>query len=166
MPLQFINERKVSISWVNTMCTGLPRRPSIKGFACQCRSCRKCRFDFWVGTIPWRRKWQPTPRWLLGKSRGQRKLENYSPWSCKELDMIERLSGHASICVLYVWEWGWGAQIWVTDFQCCQNLNHGFKQILKIQPGDLNWGKKKHKECKKDVRLQLPWQLRELDTWA
>ena len=72
-----------------------------------------------------------------------------------------------ALCVLYVWEWGWGAQIWVTDFQGCQNLNHGFKQILKIQTGDLNWGKKKnHKECKKDVRLQLPWQLRELDTWA
>ena len=103
VPLQFINERKVSISWVNTMCTGLPRRPSIKGFACQCRSCRKCRFDFWVGNIPWRRKWQPTPRWLLGKSREQRKLENYSPWSCKELDMIERLSGHAStMCTICV----------------------------------------------------------------
>ena len=25
------------------------------------------RFDFWVGKIPWRRKWQPTPVFLPGK---------------------------------------------------------------------------------------------------
>ena len=23
--------------------------------------CRRCRFNHWVGKIPWRRKWQPTP---------------------------------------------------------------------------------------------------------
>jgi len=28
--------------------------------------------DPWVGKIPWRRKWQPTPVFLLGKSCGQR----------------------------------------------------------------------------------------------
>ena len=25
-------------------------------------------FDFWVGRIPWRRKWQPTSAFLLGNS--------------------------------------------------------------------------------------------------
>ena len=30
------------------------------------------RFDPWIGTIPWRRKWQPTPVLLSGKSHGQR----------------------------------------------------------------------------------------------
>ena len=34
----------------------------------------------WVGKIPWRRKWQPTPVSLPGKSRGQRSLVGYSPW--------------------------------------------------------------------------------------
>ena len=29
-------------------------------------------FDPWVGKIPWRRKWQPTPVFLPGKSHGQR----------------------------------------------------------------------------------------------
>ena len=29
--------------------------------------CRRHRFDPWVGKIPWRRKWQPTPVFLLGK---------------------------------------------------------------------------------------------------
>ena len=35
----------------------------------------------WVGKAPWRRKWQPTPVFLLGKSHGQRTLMGYSPWS-------------------------------------------------------------------------------------
>ena len=39
----------------------------------------------------WRRKWQPTPVLLPGKSHGQRSLVGYSPWGCKELDMTERL---------------------------------------------------------------------------
>ena len=33
-----------------------------------------------VGKIPWRRKWQPTPVFLPGKSHGQRSLAGYSPW--------------------------------------------------------------------------------------
>ena len=35
---------------------------------CQCRICR---FDPWITNIPWRRKWQPIPVFLPGKSRGQ-----------------------------------------------------------------------------------------------
>ena len=34
----------------------------------------QCRFDPWVGKIPWRRKWLPTPVFLPGKSHGQRGL--------------------------------------------------------------------------------------------
>ena len=37
------------------------------------------RFDPWVGTIPWRRKWQPTPVFLSEESPGQRSLAGYSP---------------------------------------------------------------------------------------
>ena len=58
----------------------------VKKSACQCR---RCRFDPWMGKIPWRRKWQPTPVFLPGKSHGQRSLAGYSPWGCKELDMTE-----------------------------------------------------------------------------
>ena len=39
--------------------------------------------------IPWRRKWQPTPVFLLRESQGQRNLEGYSPWDCKESDRTE-----------------------------------------------------------------------------
>ena len=38
------------------------------------------------GLIPWRRKWQPTPVFLPGKSHEQRSLMGYSPRGCKELD--------------------------------------------------------------------------------
>ena len=40
-------------------------------------------FDPWVGKTPWRRKWQPTPVFLPGESRGQRSLVGYSPWGHK-----------------------------------------------------------------------------------
>ena len=48
--------------------------------------CGRPGFDPWVGKIPWRRKWQPTPVFLLGESHGQRSLVGYSSWGHKELD--------------------------------------------------------------------------------
>ena len=36
------------------------------------------------GRSPWRRKWQPTPAFLPGKSHGQRSLVGYSPWGHRE----------------------------------------------------------------------------------
>ena len=35
---------------------------------------------------PWRRKWQPTLVFLPGESHGQRSLEGFSPWDCKQLN--------------------------------------------------------------------------------
>ena len=55
-----------------------------------------CRIDPRVRKIPWRRKWQPTPLFLPGESHGQRNLEGYSPWSCKESDTTEQLSTHST----------------------------------------------------------------------
>ena len=34
----------------------------------------------WVGKLPWRRKWKPTPVFLSGKSHGPRSLAGYSAW--------------------------------------------------------------------------------------
>ena len=48
-------------------------------------------FDLWVGKIPWRRKWQPTPVFLPGESHGGRSLVGYSPWGRKESDTTERI---------------------------------------------------------------------------
>ena len=49
----------------------------------------KERLNPWVRKIPWNRKWQPTPVFLLGESCEQRSLEGYSPWGGKELNMTE-----------------------------------------------------------------------------
>ena len=47
----------------------------------------------WVGKIPWRKKWQPSPVFLPGKSHGQRSLAGHSPWGQRESQT--RLSAHA-----------------------------------------------------------------------
>ena len=68
--------------------------------------------DPWVQKIPWRRKWQPTPVFLPGKSYGQRSLEVYSPLGRRELDTTERLSMHAVVvkndsAEEQLWFWLW-----------------------------------------------------------
>ena len=64
------------------------REPEIFPGGSQLRICLQCRkhgFDPWVGKILWRRKWQPAPVLLPGKSHGQRSLEGYSPWGCRRV---------------------------------------------------------------------------------
>ena len=53
-------------------------------------------FNPWVRKISGRRKWQPTPVFLPGKSHGRRSLVGYSPWGRKEWDMTEQLHFHFS----------------------------------------------------------------------
>ena len=77
---------------------GFPGGASGKEPACQCRR-KRCRFDPWVGKIPWRRAWQSTPVFLPGEAHGQRSLAGYSSWGSKESDRLKleqlrwRLSG-------------------------------------------------------------------------
>ena len=66
-----------------------PRWLRAKEPACQYK---RRRFEPWVRKIPRKRKWQPTPVFLSGKSHGQRSLVGYSPWGHKELDTTERLT--------------------------------------------------------------------------
>ena len=47
--------------------------------------CRRCEFDPWIGKTPRKRKWQPTPILLLGKSHGYGSLAVYSPWGHKRV---------------------------------------------------------------------------------
>ena len=61
------------------VCT-LPLLPGKKEPACQCRRRKRRKrrgFDPWVWEVPWRRKWQPTPVFLPGKSYGQSSLVGY-----------------------------------------------------------------------------------------
>ena len=65
----------------STLCNGLARWLSGKESAC---SASRPGHNPCVGTIPWSRKWQPTPVFLPGESYGQKSLVGYSPWGHKE----------------------------------------------------------------------------------
>ena len=66
-------------NWLLMWCNG-------KKSACQSKRLRRCRFKSWVGKIPWRKKWQPSLVFLLGKFHGQRSLLGYSPQGRTESD--------------------------------------------------------------------------------
>ena len=70
------SKRKQEIN-INVL-LGLPWWLSGKESTCQCRRCRRLRFNPWVRKIPWRRKWQPTQVLLPGNSHGQRSTEGYT----------------------------------------------------------------------------------------
>ena len=70
------------IYYLTTMCLGLPWWLSGKESAFHCR---RPRFDPCVRKIPWKRKWQPTPVFLPGKSPGQKSLVGHSPWGLKRV---------------------------------------------------------------------------------
>ena len=83
------------------------------GFSWICLQCGRPGFDPWVGKIPWRRGWQPTPIFLpiifhRDNPHGQRCLAGYKPWGRKESDMTEQLSTAVFISALFtiarIWE--------------------------------------------------------------
>ena len=53
---------------------GFPGGSSGKEPTCQCRRCKRCGLDPWVGKIPWRSKGQPTLVVLPGTSHRRRSL--------------------------------------------------------------------------------------------
>ena len=85
---------------------GLPGGTNNKEHTCQCRRHKRCSFDPWSRTIPWRRAQQPTPVFLTGESHGQRNLVDCSTKSCKELNSTEdtwnlhvKIHTHVCVCV-------------------------------------------------------------------
>ena len=79
---------------------------SDKEFACQWRRCRKCGFALWSGRFPWRRKWQPTPVFLPGKSRGQgawqAAIHEVTEWDTTEHAHTQHLH-NKNDCLWLVW---------------------------------------------------------------
>ena len=78
--------------WFTRGSVYMSRGASGKEPACQCRRCKRHRFDPWVREISWRRAWQPIPVFLPGEFHGQRSLVAYSPRDRKETDMTKRLT--------------------------------------------------------------------------
>ena len=77
--------------------SGLPRWCCGKESACQCRKHKRLRFDPWVGKIPWRRTWQPTPICLPGESHGQKSLAGSGPLGHKSQTQLKWLSMHTLV---------------------------------------------------------------------
>ena len=69
----------------------LPRWWRGKESTCQCRR-QIYGFNPWVRKIPWRRKRQPTPIFLHGKSHGQRSLVGYSSWGHRSQQTVDNSS--------------------------------------------------------------------------
>ena len=90
-----------------------------------CLQCKRFEFNPWVGKILWRKKWQPTPVFLSGESRGQRCLAGYSLWGHKELGTTEATKharGHTAVSY-----WLYPVQFSSVTQSCptlCDPMNH------------------------------------------
>ena len=73
---------------------GFPGDSDNKESTCQFRRHKRQRrgFNPWIGKIPWRWAWQPTPVSLPGESHGQRHLVGYRPQDRKGSYKTEGLS--------------------------------------------------------------------------
>ena len=71
---------------------GLPWGLSGAEYACNAGDVANTGLIPGSGSSPWRRKQQPTPVLLPGKSHGQRSLAGYQPRVLKELDTTQELN--------------------------------------------------------------------------
>ena len=70
---------------------------------------QRCGFNSWVGKIPQRRKWQPTPVFLPGKSHGQEEHGRSQPTGLQRIrhdQTTKQLAEHKDegIMRLYAWQ--------------------------------------------------------------
>ena len=98
--IPWCNCKLVTISFfeIPPLFLGFPGGASVKESACQCRRCKRLRFNRWfnpwIGKILWRRAWQPTLVLLPGESHGQRSSAGYSPWGRR----LGHAREHAHVC--------------------------------------------------------------------
>ena len=104
-----------------------------KESTCQCRRHGRCGFYPWVEKIPWRKKWQFTPVFLLGKSHRQRSQAGYSAWGCKESDRTWQLSTHISVKIASEPLDGWvfHGPMSIVSFLLVLFINHFWLNALK-----------------------------------
>ena len=65
-----------------------------------CRRLKRHGLDLWVGKIPWRRAWQPTPIFLHEKSHGQSSLAGYIDHKVAKIrTQLKQLSAHTNMMI-------------------------------------------------------------------
>ena len=62
---------------------------------CQCRRQKRHGFHLWVGKIPWRKAWEPTPVFLPGESHGQKAWRATVYREAKSWTQLRWLNMHA-----------------------------------------------------------------------
>jgi len=147
--------------------TGLPRWLGGKESACQCR---KCGFNPWVGKIPCRRKWQPAPVFLPGKSYGQMSLAGYIPWSRTRIrhNLVTKQI-FISFSILITWPQVWCLKLLslffllkdncFTEF-CCFLSNLNMNQSGTLLTSDEVWVCEFYADCLQVMRTDaLPRAL-------
>ena len=97
-----------------------------KGSSCQCRRC---------GFNTWRRKWQPTPVFLPGKSHWQRSLVGYSPWSCKRVGQDLETKQKTLFTYSFIWGFPGGSEV---EVSACNAGDPGSIPGLGRSPGEGN----------------------------
>ena len=129
------------------------------------QKCKRCMFDPWVRKIPWSRKWQLVPVFLLGKLHGQRSLVGYCPWGHKELDMTERLStcacAHACACThvcmhthtLLDYRWALRRHSWALQGHMSYTCCHYCLLLATLKLGSLTCNPAKQWELEDGVQL-------------
>ena len=78
----FLWKRKIVASLTSGVTNngvGVPSGAEGKEHTCQFRRHKRLWFESWVGKIPWRKAWQPTPVFLPRESHGQRRLAGCRP---------------------------------------------------------------------------------------
>ena len=80
----------------------------------------------------WRRKWQPTPVLLPGKSHGLRILVGYSPWHRKELDTTERFH-FTSLHSCGTFTQRWLLLFFILTIKMCFGVNLPMRRLLTIE---------------------------------
>ena len=92
---------------------GFPDGASGKEPTCQHRRHKRCRFHLWIGKIPWRRAWQPTPAFLPGES----------PWT-EEPGRIQSIGSQSQTRLSATHRdpkpWSVGADVWWHRFKNTQ----------------------------------------------
>ena len=74
---------------------GLPGGTSGREPTCQCRQHKRRGFNPWLGKIPWRRAWQPTPVFLPGESMDRGAWQATVHWVTKNWTRLKQQSTHA-----------------------------------------------------------------------
>ena len=102
---------------------GFPGGTSGKEPACQYRRHKRCRFNPWVGKIPWRKAWRPFQYSCLENLYRQKSLAGCHPWGCKESDMNEAAEHACTHSLRHTYYYNIIQMLWQLVSICAQEKN-------------------------------------------